>query len=144
MNRKLWIIAAIACLVILSAVRFFQVTGSLEGYYRTKLFETLDGGAGYLRFHDGTVELFNFGGQGGDTRDKIGTYRLLSGGKVQVTFNDPRLPSPTIAFPGKLAFTWPAGFALGMPNAERCPREFLPWRLRKLENLEQTLEPRTP
>jgi hypothetical protein len=123
--------AATIAAVVFFAIAVYRISPPVEGYYRSPIVAILDGSAGYLHFHDGSVDVVNIGGSGGDSREAFGTYRKLGRSKIQIVFKDPQLPSNTVSV-GWFGFEWSEDLAQGWPDGNHCQRELLPWRVNRL------------
>ena len=108
-------------LIVLFVVSAFYFSPPVEGYYRSPIFATLDGSAGYLYFHGGVIEILEVGGAGGESRRPLGTYEKLKGSEIRVVFSDPKLGVNRVSV-GWFGFDWSKDLAQGWPGGNRCSR----------------------
>jgi hypothetical protein len=132
-RRWWWSILVFAAFIGSCALVLFP---PVQGFYRTRAFEVLDGSIGYLHLHDGVVDVVNLGGQHGDSRRRIGTYqgdaRRLT---ISIDWPQPEVRSVHVSV---LKLRWREELVHGLPELNDCQREMHPWVLRRLRSVERS------
>lgn len=132
-RRWWWSMLAFAAFIGSCALVIFP---PVQGFYHARAFEILDGSSGYLHLHDGVVDVVNVGGQLGDSRKRIGTYQGDARGlTISIDWPQPEVWSVHVSV---FKLRWQGELVHGLPELNNCPREILPWLLRRLRSVERS------
>jgi hypothetical protein len=133
-RRRLWWWSTLAFAAFVG-ICLLVMFPPVQGFYHARAFEVLDGSSGYLHLHNGVVDVVNMGGQHGDSRKRIGTYqgdaRRLT---ISIDWPQPEVRSVHVS---ALKLRWRQELVHGLPELNDCPREILPWVLRRLRSVER-------